>query len=188
MNIRFNTLNKQCLIAVTILLLPAMLVNAAKLDNRYYKKAEFLVNFALYTYWPDEAFVNAQESINICLYGYDPFGSLIDELVNERRYSPDNQQYRSLSVWRLASAESLDGCHIVFVPEQSMHSISLLNPADDYRLLVGETLDFALGVGQLNLYSDDQDLLFEVNIAALQATKLQLSAQLLRLATIVSNH
>lgn len=44
-------------------------------------KAAFLYNFARFVEWPRDAFQSDQTPIILCLFGYDPFGSALDELV-----------------------------------------------------------------------------------------------------------
>jgi hypothetical protein len=75
--------------------------------SEYSVKARFLVNFALYTYWPGTAFVDERSPVNICLYGRDPFGAVLDEAAGARQYVAGSCRCRSLDVWRIETAAEL---------------------------------------------------------------------------------
>ena len=50
--------------------------NATSIE--YKLKAVFLLNFAKFIEWPDQAFSDKASSIAICIVGKDPFGGLIE--------------------------------------------------------------------------------------------------------------
>src|SRR3984957_4186153 len=80
----------------------------------YRLKTAFLYNFALFTEWP----ANVSSTLNLCVYGRDPFGEEIDALqgkpVGDRR----------MVVRRVASVEGLTVCQLVFIADPSGDGIS----------------------------------------------------------------
>ena len=49
----------------------------------YQVKAAFLLNFTKFVQWPATAFAAADSPIAICVWGNDPFGKVLDEIVAE---------------------------------------------------------------------------------------------------------
>jgi YfiR/HmsC-like len=143
----------------------------------YRLKAAFLYNFALFTEWPSEV----GNTLNLCVYGEDPFGPEIDGLegkaVGERR----------IVVHRPTSIESLKGCQVVFVASSAAsslpHVIASLHGAA--VLTVAESPGAADQGAALNMSVVKGRTTFEANLEAARSAKLVLSSKLLRLATKV---
>src|ERR1700704_5980613 len=49
----------------------------------YQVKAAFLLNFTKFVEWPASAFASADSPIAICVWGDDPFGKILDQIVAE---------------------------------------------------------------------------------------------------------
>jgi YfiR/HmsC-like len=143
----------------------------------YRLKAAFLYNFALFTEWPSEV----GNTLNLCVYGADPFGPEIDGLegkaVGERR----------IVVHRPPRIESLKDCQVVFVASSatsslpqviaSLHGAAVLTVADSPGAAdQGVALNMNVVMGRTT---------FEANLQAARSAKLVLSSKLLRLATRV---
>ncbi len=47
----------------------------------YQVKAAFLLNFTKFIDWPAASFANPDSPITICILGKDPFGPVLDEIV-----------------------------------------------------------------------------------------------------------
>src|ERR1700691_3534998 len=71
----------------------------------YRLKAAFLYNFALFTEWP----AGIGSTLNLCVYGQDPFGAEIDALQGK----PVGD--RHMVVRRVISVEGLTACQVVFI-------------------------------------------------------------------------
>lgn len=138
----------------------------------YRLKAAFLYNFALYTEWP----ADVGSTLNLCIYGDDPFGADVDALNGKRVGS------RSIAVQRVGK-EALNGCHIVFVAQSALAgSARVLEPLRNSTLLtVADSPDSARKGVALNMVMGDAKISFEVNLKAL-GPRLALSSKLLRLA------
>ena len=138
----------------------------------YRLKAAFLYNFALYTEWP----ADVGPTLNLCIYGDDPFGAEADALNGKRVGS------RSIAVQRVGK-ESLQGCQMVFVAQSVLAaSTRVLEPLRSGAVLtVADSPDPARKGVALNMAMGDAKISFEVNLKAL-APRLALSSKLLRLA------
>lgn len=141
----------------------------------YRLKAAFLYNFALFTEWP----ADVGSTLNLCVYGRDPFGAEIDALqgkvVGDRR----------IVVRRVSNTDGLTVCQLVFIAEPSGGGISrVLSTLHGASAL---TIADAPGAAQqgvvLNMNVVNNRITFEVNLAAARAANLNLSSKLLRLAT-----
>ena len=60
--------------------------------EEYQVKAAFLFNFAKFVEWPAQAFKSADEPIEICVLGPNPFGSSLDKAC--RREGGRKQEIR----------------------------------------------------------------------------------------------
>jgi hypothetical protein len=143
----------------------------------YRLKAAFVYNFALFTEWP----ADIGATLDLCIYGRDPFGEEIDAL----RGKPVGD--RRLVVRRVTSLEGLTLCQIVFIADPSRDGISRVLS----RLRGATTLTIADAPGAatsgvvLNMIVVKNKITFEANLAAARAANLKLSSKLLSLAAEV---
>jgi len=143
----------------------------------YRLKAAFLYNFALFTEWP----ADVGSTLNLCVYGRDPFGVEIDALQGK----PVGN--RRLVVSRVTSVEALTRCQVVFIAGPSGDSISrVLSTLRGATVL---TIADAAGAAEqgvaLNMNVVNNKITFEANLTAARAANLKLSSKLLSLATEV---
>src|SRR5580704_15465858 len=62
--------------AISVFTLSPISVAQANPPGEYELKAAFLFNFAKFVNWPPDAFPNANATINLCIWGDDPFGGV----------------------------------------------------------------------------------------------------------------
>ena len=143
----------------------------------YRLKSAFLYNFAAFTEWPAE--VGA--TLNLCIYGADPFGAEIDPL-NGKKVGE-----RSLAVHRKATLESLKACQVVFVSSAAIGQLPrVLEALRGQPVLVVADAPGAVQQGAaLNMNVAQGRVTFEANLVAARSARLNLSSKLLRLATEV---
>ena len=143
----------------------------------YRLKAAFLYNFALFTEWPAEL----GATLNLCVYGRDPFGEEIDALqgkpVGERR----------IVVRRVTSTEGLSVCQVVFIVSPAGDGIArVLSTVRGASVLTVADAPGAARQGvALNMNVVNNKITFEANLTAVRAANLKLSSKLLSLATEV---
>ena len=157
-------------------LLSAPLARSEELPE-YRLKAAFLYNFVVFTEWP----ADVGSTLNLCLYGSDPFGAEIDPLNGKTVGA------RSVAVQRKATGESLKSCQIVFVPAAAIGQLPRV--LDSLRglpvLTVADSPGAARQGAALNMGVVQSKVSFEANLDAARAARLNLSSKLLRLATEV---
>jgi hypothetical protein len=143
----------------------------------YRLKAAFLYNFALFTEWP----ADIGSTLNLCVYGRDPFGQEIDALqgkpVGDRR----------MVVRRITKLEGLTACQIVFIAQTSGDGIArVLSSLHGAAVLTVADAPGAAAQGvALNMSVVENKITFEANLAAARAANVKLSSKLLSLATEV---
>ena len=137
-------------------------------------KAAFLYNFANFTEWP----ASVGPTIQLCVYGPDPFGRFLDDLEGARVGG------RKLAVLRTNQFEVLSGCNLVFVATPAMAGLPrIVESARGKPLLtVVETADATARSAALRLVLEDARVGFEVNMVAVREADLTLSSKILRLA------
>jgi hypothetical protein len=145
-------------------------------------KAAFLFNFAKYTGWPEEI-LPAAAPVVFCVTDAGMGDALTSTLANQFV-----AQHRvSVSVVKLDA--SVRSCSVLYVGKldrkKTMDIVSLLNGAN--VLTVGDAEEFAANGGMIGLFVADGNMHFAINRGAVERTKLRLSAQLLRLATLVKD-
>ncbi|HEV7219578.1 MAG TPA: YfiR family protein [Terriglobales bacterium] len=148
----------------------------------YQVKAAFLFNFAKFVDWPPGSYQDEKTPITICVFGYDPFGSALDEII--RGKSINN---RELVKRRIDKAGELKTCQIVFVSarEDKFLSEILSNLKGVSALVVGEGENFAERGGEIQFYLENNRVRFAINVDAVQRARLNVSSKLLALAKIV---
>lgn len=73
-------------------------------------KAAFLTKFPAYVTWPARARPRPGSAVNICLFGGDPFGRLLDEAARGQQIDGHPIQVRRVEASRQAA-----GCHVAYV-------------------------------------------------------------------------
>lgn len=144
----------------------------------YNVKSAFLYNFAIFTTWPD----NNLDAFHLCIYGADPFGKDLDELMKKKRVNE-----RSISIYRTSNVDQLEQCQLVFISRLAIDNLtSVIDTLRNKPIL---TVADNPGAGQrgvmINMAVRDNRVTFEVNLSMIRKAGLNLNAQLLRFATEV---
>lgn len=178
-----------CLIVLVCLLggITIPLRAQAPAASEYQVKAAFLYNFARFVEWPGDALPGPTASIVLCVYGEDPFGPALDEMVKGK--SINN---RDLAIHRAKNTQELKQCQVVFIDgAESKRLPEILGALQGSSvLLVGESGGFAEQGGQIQFLLEDNKVRFSINVDAVERAHLKISSKLLALAKIVhdGNH
>jgi len=152
--------------------------------SREYKiKAAFIYKFTKFIEWTPESFSNDRDPIILAVIGRDPFGKAIDSLHGR------NVKGRKLLVKRIAGIEDIDKSHILFIAQSEKERLpEMLETTKDLCVLtIGDMEGFSGYGGIINLFMVDNSMRFEINVAAAQQAGLEISSNLLNLATITGN-
>jgi hypothetical protein len=154
----------------------------SSVSSEYLIKAGFIYNFANLVQWPSNAFTQPDAPIVIGILGEDPFGTVLDRVLEGKKVNG-----RVFVVKRLKSVLDLKECHIVFVSSSEMaHFAEAIHLAKGMPILtIGENPGFAKRGGIINLVLEDNKVHFEINVEAAKEADLNISARLLALARIV---
>jgi YfiR/HmsC-like len=148
-------------------------------DNlaEYRVKAGFLVNFAAFTEWPAEV----GSSLNLCVYGPDPFGEDLD------KFQSRSIGGRNLMVTRVVSVDMLENCQVVFISRPVIDNLQrVLDTLNGKPVLTVADSPGAMHQGvMLNMGTRQSRVTFEANLAAARGNGLSLSSKLLNLASEV---
>jgi hypothetical protein len=142
--------------------------------SEYRLKAAFLYNFITFTEWP----AGTGNTLNLCVYGPDPFGEDLDKLQGK------SVAGRSLAVRRTNSVNGLGNCQIVFITRPMIDNLSgVLNDLNGRPVLtVADSPGAARQGVAINMGTEQNKVNFEANLGVARASGLNLSSKLLRLA------
>lgn len=143
--------------------------------SEYKIKAAFIYNFARFTQWQDD-----KDTINICIFGKDPFDTHIDALNGKR------VNHKTVNVVRTQIIEEVKSCHIAFLniipPEKHLFERAL-KKIDGANVLTIADADNVTSFGvMIGLVIENDKVGFKVNHTVARASKLVISSQLLKLA------
>jgi YfiR/HmsC-like len=154
-------------------------------SSEYLIKAGFIFNFAKFVDWPPTTFAQPDSPIVIGILGTDPFGAIIDQIVQDKKIGG-----RGFVVKRLkwgTDPKDLRDCKILFVgASERLHIDELVQIVRGLPILtVGETPGFAEHGGVIRFVLEDNRVRFEVNVEAARQAGLTISSRLLTLARII---
>ena len=153
--------------------------------SEYLIKAGFIYNFAKFVEWPSTAFSQPDSPIMIGVLGTDPFGSVLDRLVEDKKIGA-----RGFVVKRYKwgkDLKDLKECKILFVSaSEKAHIDEIVQAVKGLPILmVGETPGFAERGGIIRFTLEDNRVRFEINVDAAHQADLNISSRLLTLAKII---
>ena len=168
---------KACCVAGSLLIFPAAaMAQPSDHSLEYGVKAAFLLNFAKFTQWPADML--RASGIQICVVGSNPFGDNLQRVLAGRKVMG-----YSLTSRNVAAGENLDACQVVYVPASADAAPLLESLKQRPVLTVGEGEEFNRMGGIIQLFIVDGRLRFSVNNAIARGAGLQLSSQMLGIAT-----
>jgi len=151
--------------------------------SEYQVKAVFLYNFSRFVEWPASAFAGPDAPFVVGVFGHDPFGADLDEIVRGETVAG-----RPLIVRRVRTAEEAAGCQILFIHQSEDKRIPEVISALDHRsTLTVSDMDGAAQQGvMIRLVTEKGRVRLRVNVESARAAQLTISSNLLRSAEIVS--
>jgi len=150
--------------------------------SEYQIKAAFLYNFAKFVEWPPAVSPGANDPMEICVVGEDPFGNILNQSIEGKTVGG-----HKLMIRQLKPAQDMKGCQVAFISSsEKNHLSSVLEGLKGGGVLtVGETEGFAALGGVINFTMEDDKVHFEINLDAAGRAGLKISSKLLQLARIV---
>jgi hypothetical protein len=150
-------------------------------------RAAYLLNFLRFTQWP--AGIPVEQPLDVAVLGAEPLAAALRTLLRQPG-ATGSRTVRVHPLRELASARArrvLRDAEVVFVGSSEWPDPSDLLAQLRGRpvLTVGEGPEFARRGGMLGLVPQGSRIVFDANPAMIQASGLQLSAKVLKLARIV---
>lgn len=180
-----RTLSPVILVISLVLSVGSAPARAGEAPTEYEVKAAFLYNFTSFVEWPAAASPSSADPLVIGVLGQDPFGPLLDNLVQGKQSNG-----RSIVVRRIPRGGPIADCHLLYISSSErnrtdsvvsqLSGLPILTVTDlDPRECVGLMLFMAVGEnGRIRLL---------INAAAAEQTGLKVSSRLLRLAEIIGD-
>jgi hypothetical protein len=150
--------------------------------KEYAVKAAFLLNFCRYVEWPENAFAEPGSPLVLGVYGKDPFGPDLHNVVSNQKVGS-----HPIRVREVKTIGELPEFHLVFFGSSDAKVLpELLRVCTSESVLtVGDTLGFAHAGGCINFFREGQKIRFEINVDAVRQSGLKIRSELLNLARIV---
>jgi uncharacterized protein DUF4154 len=154
-------------------------------SSEYLIKAGFIYNFAKFVEWPSTSFPQSDAPIVIGILGTDPFGSVLDRIVADKKIGSRGFVVRRYK-WS-KDLKDLRECQILFVSSsEKAHTDEILEFVKWLPILtIGETPGFAERGGVIRFTVEDNRVRFEVSVDAAHNANLNISSRLLTLAKII---
>jgi hypothetical protein len=150
----------------------------------YQVKAVFLLHFAQFVDWPDQAFGDSQTPLSICVLGEDPFDGYLDDTVRGEKVNE-----RSFVVRRSHNLGDMAGCHILYISSSEVGRLKqdIAAVKGQSVLTVSDSDGFDRLGGMIGFTLADSRVRLEINPDAAKAANLKLSSKLLQAARIVGS-
>jgi hypothetical protein len=160
------------------ILLPLLFFSTyAQSFNEHQVKAAFLLNFTRFVQWP--ARNSPTDPFALCIIGDDPFGSVLDQLVEGETVAG-----HKLVVRRARNAAPAD-CGVVYISREEKNVAALLASVAPGVLTVGEGDAFLDEGGMISFVLDHSRVRFDVDQTAARRAGVVLSSRLLTVARSV---
>jgi hypothetical protein len=146
-------------------------------------RAAFLYNFAKVSQWPADALAPGQR-LSLCVVGDAAVADALGQTIKGHAIED-----HELMVTVLKVDESSSGCHLLYVSASEIKRAAalLLGAKRAPVFTVSDADGFAESGGVAQLIVENGRMRFAVNVAAAHRTRLNISSQLLSLATIVKD-
>lgn len=156
-------------------------VALAQSDVEQAVKAGYLYNFAKFTDWPAAKFTKPSAPLVIGCLGEPAFANALERAVAGKAVGT-----RRIVVRRIASADEVSACHILFVGRGQRDGAGpLLAKARESNVLtVGEAEGFLSRGGMINFYMEQDNVRIEASPRTAEKAGLKLSSRLLGVARI----
>jgi len=168
-----------CVAAAGALGGPLPLQAAAGAAPEYAVKAAYLYKFGFFIEWPPARLAGADQPLNLCIAGPDPFGPTLEEVIGDQRV-----QDHPINVRRLLAEDGHADCHILFIGGSDAAFVSrVVDSVSGLGVLTVTDLDYPRGsVGIINFVVTNNRVRFDIDERAARDSGLVISSKLLGLA------
>ncbi len=145
-------------------------------------KAGIIYNFLKYTNWPANSLQRTSDTLNVCLFGGDPFDGYLYPLDGK------TAQQHTISITQVQNVEETEKCGLVFVHRNAEDSLPRLLEFLKGKpvLTVSDIHQFALQGGMIEMVREDERVSLYVNKDEADAAGIQIAGNILKLAKRVN--
>jgi hypothetical protein len=154
---------------------------AAPVASELEVKAAYIFHFVQFVEWPPGTFADPRAPFVIGVYGDEAMGGALTAMVRGETLGG-----HPLAVRQLDDEGDTPRCQIVYVSSNAERQWRVGRRGDDEVLTVGESADFMRSGGMIEFFNDHHHVRLRINLAAVRAGSLQISAKLLRVAQVIS--
>jgi hypothetical protein len=142
----------------------------------------YLYNFAKFVQWPPNAAESQSGSFNICVFGQDPFGSILNATL-----AGETIRGKGVVAKRIMDAHEGVNCQILFISSSEDTRLKKILEALNKAavLTVSDMPQFSQRGGMIQFVLEGNRVRFEVDLTATQNAGLSLSSELLKVAAAV---
>ena len=149
--------------------------------------AAYLYHFLQLVKWPDENGAAVEKAFNVCIFGRDPFGEVIDAIARKKARG------REVAIRRIQEIKRVDDCHLLYVSSSHAADFSAVLKAVEGMgvLTVSDIRDFVAQGGMIGFVTvaDESEsgfrVRFEINLDVARKRGFKINSKLLELATYV---
>lgn len=155
------------------------LATAAGESLEYSVKAAYVYKFGGFIAWPNDAFESDSSPATVCVVGEDPFGGILEKVVEGQRIND-----RPIAIKRLESVGQRSGCQILFVAgfDERKNSEVLAAVRGESVLTITDGARTPEATGIINFVIVDNRVRFEIDDHAASVNGVTISSKLLDLA------
>ena len=177
-NIKHVILPFLALVLLTVL--SSLPVLAQSNPTEYDVKAAYLYNFGKFVKWPESA--TKGPNFLICVIGEDPFRGALTATVTGEKVNG-----KPATVVHLDSSRGASDCNILFISRSERYRVRRELESIDAAgtLTVSDIPGFTDDGGMIEFVNQSGRIRFDINLAAAQQAGLNLSSELLKVASAV---
>jgi hypothetical protein len=172
--------------AVGLVLIGLLLAapSRAATPGEYQVKAVFLYNFARFVEWPETAFADPKAPFVVGVFGFDPFGSDLEEAVRG-----ETVRGHPVIVRRVRTAADAANCQILFIHRSERARLAEVLAAVDKTstLTVSDAADESGQDVMIRFVTQNGRIRMRIDVDSARAARLTISSNLLRSAEIVGS-
>ncbi len=146
----------------------------AAVDREAQMAAAYVFNFVKFVEWPRSA---AVQTMQVCFIGAAEVREALAAATADKVVGA-----RPVTIKDASKPNSVDDCQVIYI-DSSMRGIAV--PSQQGALTIGDHKDFTREGGVIRLYTENNRLRFTVNVDNAKRSGLQVSSNLLQLATNV---
>jgi len=155
----------------------------AQPPDEYQIKTAMVFNIAKFVDFPSVVLQQGRGSLQLCTMGKGPFIQSLEGLQGKF------VKGHPIAIRQVMTVDDIPGCHLLAISDSQRYQLpAILEKSTQLGVLtISDSRKFAQAGGVVGLFSQNDKILFEINLEAARNARLKISSQLLKLARIIRN-